>query len=271
MKCRLHHVLVVLAALAGGWLSAACTTTTTINGVPVADAGQAAPQPEADPRRRADIRLQLAGGYYQRGQLSVALEETRHALSIDPGYALAHSMMGLIYLDLGDRREAEASYAQALRLDPDNPEILNNHGWFLCQTGRERESIAYFDRAAANRLYRTPALALRNAGVCMLRVKDTDAAERYLRRSFEVDASGAVTKFELARLYLGKREPDRARFYYGLIDQGSNPPAPLLWLGVRIARANADVRQERQLADELRRRYPNSPEAAALARGAFDE
>jgi type IV pilus assembly protein PilF len=45
----------------------------------------------------------------------------------------------------------------------------------------------------------------------------------------------------------------------------------MIWLGLRIAHANSDLRVERQLADELRRRFPNSPEAAALARGAFDE
>lgn len=256
---------------AGAWLAAACTTTTTVNGVPVPEARQSTPLPEADPRRRAEIRLQLAANYYQKGQLSVALEEVRRALSFDPGNALAHSMLGLIYLDLGDRREAEASYAQALRLDPENPEILNNHGWFLCQTGRERESMEFFQRAAANRLYRTPGLAMQNAGLCMLRVKDTAAAESFLRRSFELDAANPVTKFQLARLYLANRQFDRANFYYGLIDKGPNPPPELLWLGLRIARGNADLRSERQLADDLRRRYPNSPEAAALSRGAFDE
>lgn len=260
-----------LFILSGAWLVGACTTTTTVNGVPVPEASQAAPQPEADPRRRAEIRLQLAGGYYQKGQLSVALEEAKRAVSFDPSYAAAHSMLGLIYLDLGDRREAETNYAQALRLDPNSPEIQNNHGWFLCQTGRERESIEYFQRAAANRLYRTPGLAMQNAGLCMLRVKDTEAAENFLRRSFELDAGNPVTKFQLARLYLANRQVDRANFYYGLIDKGANPPAALLWLGLRIARANADLRLERQLADELRKRYPNSPEAAALARGAFDE
>ena len=267
----MRRVLWLVVTVAGGWLAAACTTTTTVNGVPVAESSPSTAQPEADSRRRAEIRLQLASGYYQKGQLSVALDEVRRALSFDPNYALAHSMLGLIYLDLGDRREAEASYAQALRLDPDNPEVLNNHGWFLCQTGRERESIDYFKRAAANRLYRTPGLAMQNAGLCMLRLKDTEAAEGYLRRSFELDASNPVTKFQLARLYLRTKQVDRASFYYGLIEKGPNPPPELLWLGLRIARASADLRRERQLAEELRLRFPNSPEAAALARGAFDE
>jgi len=259
------------AALAMVWLVSACTTTTTVNGVQVPEANPNAPLNVADARKRAEIRLQLAANYYHNGQLSIALEEVRRALQADPNYGLAHSMLGLIYFELGDRREADTSYAQALRLDPSNPEILNNHGWYLCQTGRERDSIDFFQRAAANRLYRTPALAMQNAGLCMLRVKDTAAAEGYLRRSFELDASNPVTKFQLARLYLANKQPDRAGFYYGLLEKGPTAPAELLWLGIRVARANADLRVEKQLADELRRRFPNSTEAAALARGDFDE
>ncbi len=261
----------ILCVATGGWLAAACTTTTTVNGVPVPEASASAPQPEANPRRRAEIRLQLAAGYYQKGQLSVALDEVRRALSIDPNYAPAHSMLGLIYLDLGNRRDADASYAQALRLEPDNPEIQNNHGWYLCQTGREREALEFFERAASNRLYRTPALAMQNAGLCMLRIKDTQAAESFLRRSFELDASNPIVKYQLARLYLANHQVDRAGFYYGLLEKGPNAPAAVLWLGIRIAHAKADPRQERQLADELRRRFPESPETAALARGAYDE
>jgi len=261
----------VLLLLVGLWMVSACTTTTTVNGVPVPEARPSSQQAETDPRKRAEIRLQLAANYYQKGQLAIALEEVRRALQADPSYALAHSMLGLIYLDLGDRREADTSYAQALRLEPSNPEIQNNHGWYLCQTGRERESIDFFQRAASNRLYRTPGLAMQNAGLCMLRVQDKAAAEGFLRRSFELDAANPMTKYQLARLYLASKQVDRANFYYGLLEKGPNAPVELLWLGLRIARANADLRLERQLADELRRRFPNSAEAAALARGAFDE
>lgn len=260
-----------VAVLACVWLIGACTTTTTINGVPVPQANPDTRQVEGDSRKRAEIRLQLAASYYQKGQLAVALEEARRATTIDPNFALAHSTLGMIYLDLGNRSDAERTFAQALRLDPANPEIQNNHGWYLCQTGRERESVEYFQRAANDRLYRTPGLAMQNAGLCMLRIKDMAAAEGFLRRSFELDASNPMTKFQLARLYLANRQIERANFYYGLLDRGPNPPAEVLWLGLRIARANADRRREREFADELRRRFPDSAEAAALARGAFDE
>ncbi len=265
MTLRLATLLAFTAMLAAG-----CTSVTTVNGVQV-DAPSGAGKSEADPRKRAEIRAELASNYYRNGQFAIALEEGQRALQADANYAPAHALLGVIYMEIGDRREAEASFGRAIKLEPDNSNILNNFGWFLCQTGRERESVAYFQRAAANRLYPTPGMALRNAGVCLLRIKDEDGAEQLLRRAFELDAADGSVKVELARLYLRKNQPDRAGFYFGLLDPASASSAPGLWLGLRIARAKADLRKERDLAMQLRQRFPDSPEAAALRRGAFDE
>lgn len=259
-----------LATLLVAWATGGCTTVTTVGGVQV-EPGSTGGKVEAEPRKRAEIRAELAATYYRDGRLAIALEEAQRALQADPNYAPAHALLGVIHMDLGDRREAEASLRRALRLEPENSNILNNFGWFLCQGGGERASIDYFERAAANRLYPTPGLALRNAGVCLLRVQDLDGAERMLRRAFELDAADARTKVELARLYLRRAQPDRARFYFGLLDPVNANSAPGLWLGVRIARANGDLRREREMAEQLRSRFPDSGEASALRREAFDE
>jgi len=263
-----------LAALyiAGGALVlAACETTTEINGKPAVSQPTLAVPTEAELRKRAEIRLQLAATYYQKGQLNVALEETQRALQLDPSYVDAYGLMGLINMDLGKAAEAEANFQRALQLDSENAEIINNYGWFLCQTGRERQAIDYFRRAAASKTYRTPAMPMQNAGLCMLRLRDTKAAEDFFKRAFELDASSPVAKFQLARLYLASKQLDKARFYYGLLPRGQDANAEVLWLGLRLARAEGDVRTEQQLAADLRRRFPDSREAAALRREAFDE
>jgi type IV pilus assembly protein PilF len=236
----------------------------------VTQATQATPT-EADLRKRAAIRLQLAATYYQKGQFNVALEETQRALQIDPAYADAYGLLGLIHMDLGKPGDAEASFQRALQIDGENGEVLNNFGWFLCQTGRERQSIDYFRRAVASKTYQTPAMSMQNAGLCTLRLQDTKAAEEFFKRAFELDASNPVAKFHLARIYLAAKQMERARFYYGLLPRGQDANAETLWLGVRMARAEGDLRTEQQLAADLRRRFPDSREAASLRREAFDE
>ena len=81
----------------------------------------------------------------------------------------------------------------------------------------------------------------------------------------------AVPKFLLAKLYLATNQVEKATFYYNILAKSIESSAESLWLGLRVARANADLRTETQLANELKQRFPQSPEAAALARGDFDE
>lgn len=265
--------LTICAVLA--LLSAACTTTTTTtvsnDGVTKTSPERSTKVTEADLRARARARTDLAAGYYRNGQLAVALEEARRAAAIDANYAEAHGLLGLIYMDMREQRDAEESFQRALKLDAANSELNNNYGYFLCNTGRERESIEYFNQAIRDPLYRTPARANQNAGACLMRIKDYEGAERYLRRSFELDAGMAVPKFLLSRLYLATNQVDKATFYYNVLAKSVESSAESLWLGLRVARANADLRTETQLANELKQRFPQSPEAAALARGDFDD
>ncbi len=225
----------------------------------------------SDPRNRAKARTELAALYYGRGNMAVALEELRNAVAADPNYPLTHSMFGLVYMELRENVLAEQSFRRALSLAPNDADINHNYGWFLCQTARERQSVDYFKRAAASRTYQTPALPMQNAGLCMLRIRDSKSAEEYFRRAFELDASNPVAKYHLARLYLASQQVERARFYYGLLPRGQDANSEVLWLGVRIARAEGDVRTERELATDLRRRFPDSREAAFLRREVFDE
>ncbi|MEK9774665.1 MAG: tetratricopeptide repeat protein, partial [Quisquiliibacterium sp.] len=111
---------------------------------------------ESETRRRARISVELAANYYQQGNYTVALQELRQAVVIDPEYSVAHGMLGLVYMDLGDRAQAESSFRQGLALRPDDSELNNNFGWFLCQTGRPKDSIEFFMRALKNPLYPTP-------------------------------------------------------------------------------------------------------------------
>ncbi|MGH6612272.1 MAG: type IV pilus biogenesis/stability protein PilW [Burkholderiaceae bacterium] len=266
-----------LASIAGLVIfGVACTTTTTTtttsDGVSKTTAATSPGRvAEADLRTRARARTDLAAGYYRNGQLAVALEEARRSAALDPNYAETYGLLGLIYMDMSERRDAEENFQRALKLDPVNAELNNNYGFFLCNTGRERESIDYFNRALRDPLYRTPARANQNAGSCLMRVKDYEGAERYLRRSFELDAGMAVPKFLLSRLYLATGQVEKATFYYNILAKSVESSAESLWLGLRVARANADLRTETQLANELRQRFPRSPETAALMRGDFDE
>ena len=226
---------------------------------------------QTDIERRAQIRLQLAVGYYGQGQLVTALDEIKQAIQINPALADAYSVRALIYMDMQEAQLAEDSFQRAMKLAPGNPDFANNYGWFLCENGRAAESLAYFESALKNRSYTSPAKALNNAGVCSLRLKDAVTAERYFNQAFQADPGNPDANLNLAGLYYGRGDYQRARFYVGRLMRVDQPNAAALWMAIRVERKLGDRDAESSLANQLRRRFPDSREYAALTRGAYDE
>jgi len=226
---------------------------------------------QTEVQKRASIRLQLASGYYEQRQWKVALNEIKQAIQIDPSYADAYSVRALIYMEMGEHTLAEDNFQRALKMSPDNPEFANNYGWFLCQTGRESQSIAYFDAALANRTYLSPVKALNNAGVCNLKMKQSNDALQYFTRAFQLDSSQPLTNAYLSKLYLERRDDDRARFYLSRMSKADAVSADVLWVAINAAHKLGDRTSEAKLATRLQRQYPNSSEYTSYQREAFDD
>ena len=266
--------LLLLLLVVAPWLLLAGCAGQAPGGAPSA-ASQTSPLPdsaeESEQRRRARIRLELAATYYQQANYAVALQELRQALQIDPNYAQALGMLGLVNMDLGEHARAEESFQRALRLAPADSDINNNYGWFLCNTGRAKESIEHFQRALRNPLYTTPTRPLHNAGLCSMRLGEEKEAEAYFLRAFQFDPRNPVAMFNLAEIYLKRRDAARARFYVQRLVSAYDPTAQVLWLALRIERLAGNPDGEASLASQLRRRFPASAEAAKLSRGEFGD
>lgn len=264
---------VLAASLLGACSSPAPAPLVKPGGPAAAPPRQALPSgaEESDTRRRARIRLELASSYYEQGNYNVALDEVRQSVAIDPEYAPAYGMLGLVYMDLGKRAEAEESFQRALRITPDDSELNNNYGWFLCQTGREKQSIEFFQRALRNPLYTTPARPMHNAGICSMRMGDEAAAEGWFQRAFQVDPRNPVAMYNLAELYLKRRDLERARFHSQRLVASYEPTAQVLWLALRVERASGNRDAEASLGAQLRRRFPASAEAGLLVAGKYGD
>ena len=136
-----------------------------------------------DIHTRAKLHTELGALYFQNGNLIVALEELTIATSINPNYAPAYSTRGLVLYYLKEFDSAEKDFQRALNLDDKDPEINNNYGWFLCQIGKEKDSIGYFRKALENSLYQTPEIAFLNLGACQIKIGEVDVAEESIRKS----------------------------------------------------------------------------------------
>lgn len=71
------------------------------------------------------------------------------------------------------------------------------------RTGKERESLPFFDKAMKNPLYQTPKLAYLNAGACYIKLGELDIAEEHIRKSLRLMPENAQGLFQLMKiLYL---------------------------------------------------------------------
>jgi type IV pilus assembly protein PilF len=226
---------------------------------------------EPETRKRARIRLELALGYFEQGQTTVALDELKQALAIDPAFAPTHNLRGLIYMRLNDLRTAEEGFRRALQLSPRDPAVMHNLAWLLCQQSRWPEAYERFEQALADPQYVERAKTFRALGLCQARAGRLAEAERSLVKSFELDAGNPVTSFNLASLMFQRGELAGARFHLRRLNNSELANAETLWLGIKVERALDSREAVLQLSSQLIKRFPQSRETAAFQRGAFDE
>ena len=222
------------------------------------------------PRERARVHTELAGAYYERGNMGVALEELRIALDADSGYAPAYNVLGLVHLDLKEIPQAQQSFERGLRLTPNDPDINHNYAWFLCQTDREEQSLRYFMAAIKNPLYATPQKSYALAGACAMRKGNERDARDYFERALRLDPNIPVVLLGLARIKYRTGEYMEARGLVGRLNQIVEPSAASLWLALRIERRLGDRAGESRQSTELRRRFPGTKEYDDLIKGRFE-
>ena len=256
---RRYAVALALLALAG------CTTER----VPSVETGQIVGE-VGDPRNRARIHTDLGAAYYERGSMAIALEELRVATASDPNYAPAHSMLGLIYMELKENQLAEASFERALRLSPNDPDINHNYAWFLCNTSREKDSVKYFVHAIRNPLYATPWRSYSAAGTCSLKGGNIKDAEEFFQRALKLEPDDAPSLIKLGEIRYRQGKVEEARRLVSRYNKLITPSAESLWLALRIERRSGERVAEQAYANQLRRRYPTSDEYRALQRGQYD-
>jgi type IV pilus assembly protein PilF len=253
IKCQFAIVLV--STLLGG-----CVSQSTVEIKPAEQAGV------SGPAQRAQIHSERAGEYYRLGNYAVALEAAQQAVAVMPGHAQAHNMLGIIYMQLREDGKAAASFQQAIKLAPNDPEILNNYGWFVCQRQNAAQSMQYFVTAIRTPLYTTPERAMYNAGVCARKSGDIKVAELQLRAAIQRQPLYGPALIELADILLGvgklKEAENMIARHMAVVQQ---PSADALLVGVRIARANGDRSSEVSYMQQLRRRFPDSPQTVTAS------
>jgi type IV pilus assembly protein PilF len=243
MKMRIALLVLVL-------LATACTSTPG----PVDE--------ESDSRKAAETNTALGQGYMQREQYEIALEKLKRAVAYDTTYAPAHTVLAILYETIGELDLAEKEYAEAVKYDPDDGDINNNYGAFLCSTGKGKGADQYFLKAVKDPFYKTPEVAYLNAGNCALSEGDLDKADVFLRQSLGYNDRMPSALISMADVNYQMGKYLRARAFLqrfgsvGAWDENS------LLLGYRIESKLGDAKSADRFRLELLSLFPESSQAS---------
>jgi type IV pilus assembly protein PilF len=246
---------------------AACSSAPKTTPPQVAEPPPPPKQVEVSPKERAQLHIDLGAGYYERGQMDIALDELNEAVKLDPNSANAYNIFGLVYSMLGETAKAEQSFQKALQLAPQDSDIHHNWGWYLCTHGRAREAIPEFEQAIRNPLYKTPEIALINAGKCSVSIGDIANAEIYFKRALSASPNNPNAAYGLALIAYKASRFGEARGWMRPAVQQANPAPEALYLGICVERKLGDRQAELSYVAQLRNRYPDADETKAIATG----
>lgn len=101
------------------------------------------------PGAEAKARYDVAMAALKNGDFARAETELAHIVRLEPGWAVAHTDLGVLLRRRGLPAAAVACYRRALALDPDRAATLSNLGNALRELGRLEDAEAALTRAVA--------------------------------------------------------------------------------------------------------------------------
>lgn len=242
---------VLCMGIAVAFLASGCQTTHT---------------QKKDPEKAVKVRTQLAAEHIRSGDLDSAKRALDQALSVDSRDATANMMMGILLQQEGSQpnlEKAEHYFKRAISSEPDNAQAHNNYGTYLYQMERYNDAVEQFRIAGATLGYDQRYQALENLGRIYLKLGDVANAEKTFKQALLANRDSYISMLELAEIfYLQQQIPAATQMYeqYVRTVGQKNQGARALWIGVRVARANADKMGMQVLVNQLRALFPESPE-----------
>ena len=247
----------VLAVILGCCL-AACTQTQNTH-----------PQKfkKATPEVIAETDMQLAIEFLKQGKMTESRDAIERALAENPASANVQMTAGLIYERLNDAHKAERAYSTGYRLGRDDPNNQNNYAGYLCRSGKAGEGEKLFAQVAHSPLYKTPEVALVNAGVCVRSTGDMVDAEKYFNQALAIRPNMPEAMLQLGNIALDNGDAAQAREVVQRYLAINVPTAEVLWLGVRAERKLGDSAAAAAYARRVQSEFPDSEQAKMMRSG----
>ena len=241
----------------------ACETTTTIQG------NNQTTEPNL--KEAAELNTQLAIGYIQKKQYKPARDKLEKAIKQNPEYFEAYKILAYLYAVVGLTEEADIKYNEALDLKPDDPDLSNSYGAFLCNNGNYDKAQQHLKTAYSNPFYEARYLAQSNAGSCFIKQKEYKKAEALLRESLRVNSKVPGSLISMAEIGVKTERYLMARAYIQRYHDVKAASAESLWIQIQAEKALGAEKHYMKYARQLINDFPDSDEAGWVEAEAKNE
>lgn len=191
-KATAKYSLTLLIALFASLLSG-CITQSFENNEPIVTN-------QANLDEMAVTRISLGLGYLRMGDMSQAKLNLEKAKKFSPELVQVHTAFAHYYETVGENKLAVQSFEQALAINADSADTLNNYGVFLCRQNKVAEAEVHFLKAIAVPSYLLVAQSYENLSSCYLQINDFAKATIYLHKAIYHSPNSAATLLQMVRL-----------------------------------------------------------------------
>ena len=248
---------------------AACTTTTTSDSSVITSETTSRVGPNL--KDASELNTQLAVGYIQREQYSAAKEKLEKALEQNDENVEAYKTFAYLYALLGLTENAQTKYEEAYEIAPDDSDLANSYGAFLCSRGEYDEAQKKLRQAYSNPFYEGVYLAQSNAGSCYMEQAEYKKAEPLLRQSLRTQPKLSGSLISMAELGVKTERYLMARAYVQRYHDVRSASAGSLWIQIQAERALGDEKHYMKFARQLISDFPDSDEAGWVEAQARNE
>ncbi|NVK58222.1 MAG: type IV pilus biogenesis/stability protein PilW [Alteromonadaceae bacterium] len=211
-----------------------------------------------DQEEAAQTRVSLGLTYLKNGNYSQAKQNLDKALTFAPDSASTHYGLAYYYQVVGEVERAAEAYETAMELAPNDADIANSYGAFLCQNGRYDQAKNFFLQAVNAEQYANSAQTYENMALCAQSQGKGEDAIMYLNSALKHQPGRAKTLFILTEMYVATEQFELAEQTLKKYERVARVSADSLWMAIEIATGKGDLATAGQYGDMLLSMYPDS-------------
>jgi len=213
---------------------------------------------------RAKSLTSLGIAYYQLGKYGYALENLKRSLKLDEKNAITYQTLALIQMKKNHPEQARTFFLKALKLSPEDSNILTDYAVFLYENGEKEQAITEFKRVIETPFYKRKWTAFTYLGMVDLQHNRQRDAEKDFYKALKNNPNYAPALFEMAKIRYAKADMMSARGFIERYFAQAGKSLEGLILAIKIETGLGDDEMVAQYQLELTRAYPFSEAAEKI-------